>query len=314
MPWAGRSIAIVSPHEGRTPFVELADQHQVERQSSGSGLVGRATGQLFQGAAQRRLVADLHDIGLAVQPAQRSHPPLRRLGSRHRHHKADAAPPSAPDQVDLDHHAGVGPVRVDEAGDGLPGRDRAAAVEAEGFEVLAQRRIAFVVERALVQKGDFERREIFRVQPGRQEVERSLAVVLDLQPERLDAVPVEVDAENGSGFVLAGDRRRDPNAVVGLGLRPRAQRPVVDRRRPLEGGGASPGQQEQSEADGGHGSPRQRGAKTTSAGHRRSSRSTTGAFRSVGLALGTRSQSRTSTWLGGYGLGSKNITARKPSV
>ena len=170
------------------------------------------------------------------------------------------------------------------------------------------------MKRAFVQEGHFQGRKVFRVQPGRQEVDRSLAAILDLQPERLDAALVEVDAEDGSGFVRAGDRRRDPNAVVGLGHRPRAQRLVVDRRRPLEGRGASPGQQEQSEADGSHGSPRQLGANALSAGHRRSSCSMTDTFWSVRLTLGTRSQSRTSSWLSEYGLGSKNITARKPSV
>ena len=61
--------------------------------------------------------------------------------------------------------------------------------------MLGQRRLALVMKRASVQESYFQGRKIFRVQPGRQEVDRSLAGILDLQPERLDAALVEVDAD-----------------------------------------------------------------------------------------------------------------------
>ena len=164
-----------------------------------------------------------------------------------------------------------------------------------------QRRLALVMKGPPYRKAT-SRGAKYSGSPGRQEVNRSLAAILNLQPERLDAALVEVDAEDGAGFVPLGTaaETRMPSSVL---VTARARRAVVEWRRPLEGEAQPPSA----------GAERGRWQPSTAGGRCPQLRSS--AFLllddrpllGVCLMLGTGSQSRISSSLGSM------VSARRTS-
>ena len=67
---------------------------------------------------------------------------------------------------------------------------------------------------AAIHVGNLQRREVFRVGADRRVAGEGIATVFHLQPDRLDALVVEIEAEDAGGFVAPGNGCGDVDRPV----------------------------------------------------------------------------------------------------
>ncbi len=206
-------------------LLALADQHQVDRFARFlAALIGAAARQVPDRFLQRLPVV-IGDLLVRVEGLEID-PRIVRLEAGHAQEEREVVRLAAAEHVDVEAlRAPVG-VREHEARLRLPGLD--VAGHGEVVESLVHRTARFFRVAAAVHVGHLERREVLRVGADGCVTGHRVARVLDLQPDGLDALVVEVDAEDPLGLVAPGNGRGDVDRSVGLAFGAREEGAGVD--------------------------------------------------------------------------------------
>ena len=195
--------------------VVVPDEDEVEGISPTAPIPsGGAAGKLPQGGTERLLVFEVGELlraqGLPVD--------LVVVGAeaRHGHIELEDAHPTRPVDLDADLLGSELQVAEDEAGRATEGRHE--GIDVVSREVLFHLTIRTRSEAETALVGRLPCGGVGRVETREHEHVRHDRLVLDFDPDRLDSLLGEIDAEGATGLVAREHRHGDAEALVFLGL------------------------------------------------------------------------------------------------